>query len=62
MDGAIHWINHYPVDKAIGLGTTYPLDSVKPVDSVIHRINHYPMDKAIGLGTTYPLDSDLYGG
>ena len=26
VDSAIHWINHYPVDKAIGLGTTYPLD------------------------------------
>ena len=22
----MHWINHYPVDKAIGLGTTYPVD------------------------------------
>ena len=24
---AIHWINHYPVDNAIGLRITYPLDS-----------------------------------
>ena len=22
----MHWINHYPVDKAIGLPTTYPVD------------------------------------
>ena len=22
----MHWINHYPVDKAIGLRTTYPVD------------------------------------
>ena len=27
VDSAIDWINHYPVDKAISLGTTYPLDS-----------------------------------
>ena len=27
MDNAIHWINHYPVDNAIGLRITYPLDS-----------------------------------
>ena len=27
MDSAIHWINHYPVDNAIGLRITYPLDS-----------------------------------
>ena len=27
VDSAIHWINHYPTDKAIGFRTTYPLDS-----------------------------------
>jgi len=27
LDGAIHRINHYPVDNAIGLPITYPLDS-----------------------------------
>ena len=27
VDSAIHRINHYPVDKAIGFRTTYPLDS-----------------------------------
>ena len=26
LDSAIHRINHYPVEKAIGLRTTYPLD------------------------------------
>ena len=26
-DSAIHCINHYAVDNAIGLRTTYPLDS-----------------------------------
>ena len=27
VDGIIQWINHYPVDNAIGLCTTYQLDS-----------------------------------
>ena len=28
LDNAIHWINNYPVDNAIGLlPNTYPLDS-----------------------------------
>ena len=27
LDSAIHRINHYPVDNAIGFPTTYPLDS-----------------------------------
>ena len=27
LDSAIHRINHYPVDNAIGLPITYPLDS-----------------------------------
>ena len=27
IDSAICWINHYPLDNAIGLCTTYPLDS-----------------------------------
>ena len=27
VDSAIHWINHYQVDNAIGLRITYPLDS-----------------------------------
>ena len=26
VDSAIYWINHYPVDNAIGLRITYPLD------------------------------------
>ena len=26
-DGAIHWIIHYPVDSAISVRNTYPLDS-----------------------------------
>ena len=27
VDNAIHRINHYPLDGAIGFGITYPLDS-----------------------------------
>ena len=27
LDSAIHWINLYPVDKAIGFPNTNPLDS-----------------------------------
>ena len=27
MDSAIHRINHYPVDNAIGFRITYPLNS-----------------------------------
>jgi len=27
LDSAIHRINHYPVDNAIGFPITYPLDS-----------------------------------
>ena len=34
VDNAIHWINHYPVDIAIGLRNTYTLNSdLYPVDS-----------------------------
>ena len=27
VDNAIHRINHYPLDIAIGFGITYPVDS-----------------------------------
>jgi len=27
LDSAIHWINHYPLDKSIGFASVYPLDS-----------------------------------
>ena len=27
VDSAVHWINHYQVDNATGLRTTYPLES-----------------------------------
>ena len=27
LDNAVHWINHYPLESAIGSPSTYPLDS-----------------------------------
>ena len=27
VDNAIHWINHYPLESAIGFPNTYPWDS-----------------------------------
>ena len=27
VDNAIHWINHYLLDNAVGFPNTYPLDS-----------------------------------
>ena len=27
VDNPIHWINHYPVDSAVGIHNTYPLDN-----------------------------------
>ena len=27
LDGAILWINHYPLDNSIGFASVYPLDS-----------------------------------
>ena len=27
LDSAIHWINHYPLDKSIGFASVYPPDS-----------------------------------
>ena len=47
-DSAIHWINHYLVDNAIGLPTTYPQDK-----------HLYPLDSAISFPNTYPMDSNL---
>ena len=27
VDNAIHWINHFPVEKALRFSITYPVDS-----------------------------------
>ena len=27
VDNAIHWISHFPVEKALGFSNTYPVDS-----------------------------------
>ena len=48
VDNAIHRINLYSVDSAIGFPNTYPL--IYPVDSTIHSINHYPVDRALSGG------------
>ena len=39
VNSVIRWINHYPLDSAIGFPNNYPMDSA------IHRINHYIADK-----------------
>ena len=42
VDNAIHWINLYAADSAIGFLNTYPLDIViYPVDSAIQRLNNW---------------------
>ena len=28
VDNAIHWVNHFPVEKALSFSNTYPVDSV----------------------------------
>ena len=62
VDRAIHWINLYPLDSAIGFPNTYLAVVVQTLDSAIHRIKIYPMDSAIiGFPNTYLLDSDLSG-
>ena len=40
MDNAIHRINHYPVDSAIGFRDVYP------VDSAIQRLNNRGLVKS----------------
>ena len=45
VDIAIHRINHYPVDSAMGFPNIYLAQVVQTLDSAIHRINHYPADK-----------------
>ena len=39
-DSAIHRINHYPLDSAIGFPNTYSLDSVYPFNSAIQSLNN----------------------
>ena len=42
VDNAIHRINLYSVDSAIGFPNTYPL--IYPVDSTIQRLNNPGLD------------------
>ena len=42
VDNAIHRINHYPLDIAIGFAGVYPLDSdLSGGYSAIHRLNNW---------------------
>ena len=59
---AIHRINLYPLDSAIGSLILIHWIVIYLVDSAIHRIYHYPLDSEIGSPNIYPLDSDLSGG
>ena len=45
LNSAIHRINHYPVDSAMGFPNIYLAQVVQTLDSAIHRINHYSADK-----------------
>ena len=40
VDSAIHWINHYPVDNAVGLRNTIHWIAIYPVDRVIQLLNN----------------------
>ena len=60
MDIAIHPINLYPVDNAIGFPYLQRI-LLYPVDIAIHLINLYPVDNAIGFPylqriLLYPVD------
>jgi len=46
LDGAVHWINHYPLDNSIGFASVYPLDS----DLSVGR--RYPSFEQLGPGLT----------
>ena len=48
VNNAIHGINLYPLDNAIGVSDTYPLGS-DPVDSAIGVPDIYLLDSAIHL-------------
>ena len=40
LDNAIHWINHYPVDKVNKTNYAIHWIVIYPVDSVIHLLNN----------------------
>ena len=72
VNSAIHGINRYPMDDAIGFHNiirwivSYQAPVVQKGDSAIRWIKQYPMDKAIGFPTTvirwiviYPVGSTI---
>ena len=45
MDNAIYRINHYPVDSAVCIFNTYPLEcDLSGMDSVIHLLNNWALN------------------
>ena len=40
VDSTIYWINHYPLDSAVGFPNTYPLGTDLSGDSPIHLLNN----------------------
>ena len=49
-DSAIHRINHFPVDSAIGFPNTYPLDSDLSGPGCSNVGQGYPRDKSLSCG------------
>lgn len=43
-------------------GSTYPIDSIYPLENTVHWINHYPLGNSIGFGITHRIDSELSPG
>ena len=65
LDSAIHWINLYPVDRAIDFLILIRWIVIYPVDNTTYRINLYPVDSAIDFLirirwiVIYPMDSAI---
>ena len=59
-DRAIHWINLYPVDSAIGFLNTYPLYSGLSGPGCSNVAQGYPpAPSCSNVGYRYPLDKSL---
>ena len=56
VDNAIHRINHYPLDGAIGFPNSYPWDSAIHLLNNWGQINNCPLDKSV-LGKPIALSS-----
>ena len=59
---SIHYINHFLLEKSIGLEVFIVTQRVviSPLDSTIrHWINRDSLESSIGFRTTYSVDSDV---